>query len=209
MEFTCAKCNKKFERSATASYNQRYRGEKPYCSSDCGKMSRFSSIEVQCKHCNKLVFKKPYELKNSKNVFCSQSCSATYTNIHKTKGTRRSKLEIYLEEQLLKLYPNLDFVFNSKSAIGSELDIYLPSLELAFELKGIFHYEPIYGQDKLNQIQNNDGRKYQACLEHNIELCILDTSQQKYFKEKTSQKYLNIIISVIQTKQAARESNSA
>ena len=64
---------------------------------------------------------------------------------------------------------------------------------------GIFHYEPIYGGDKLNQTQNNDERKFQACLEQEIKLCIIDTSQQKYFKEKTSQKYLNIMNEIIQT----------
>jgi hypothetical protein len=74
------------------------------------------------------------------------------------------------------------------------------SLNIAFELNGIFHYEPIYGNDKLNKIQNNDMRKFQACLEHNIELCIIDTSQQKYFKESTSQKYLNIIVNILNEK---------
>ena len=64
-------------------------------------------------------------------------------------------------------------------------------------LNGIFHYEPIYGQDKLSQIQNNDNRKFQACIENGIELCIIDSSQQKYFKEQSSLKYLNIITNII------------
>jgi hypothetical protein len=68
---------------------------------------------------------------------------------------------------------------------------------LAFELNGIFHYEPIYGDNKLEQIQNNDNRKFQACLEKNIELCIIDTSQLKYFKEKNCLKYLEIVQSVV------------
>jgi len=71
---------------------------------------------------------------------------------------------------------------------------------LAFELNGIFHYEPIYGQNKLNQIQNNDNRKFQACLENNIELCIIDTSSQTYFKPKTAQKFLDIITNLINNK---------
>lgn len=98
------------------------------------------------------------------------------------------------------LYPNLLIYFNKKDAINSELDIYIPSLKLAFELNGIFHYEPIYGFNKLNQIQNNDSRKFQACLEQKIELCLIDSSKQKYFTEKSSQQYLDIITTIINSK---------
>ena len=68
---------------------------------------------------------------------------------------------------------------------------------MAFELNGIFHYEPIYGNDKLTKIQENDVSKSKACHEHKIDLCIIDTSQQKYVKPSTSQKYLIIIINII------------
>lgn len=140
----------------------------------------------------------------SEHVFCSQSCSATYHNTHKTKGIRRSKLEAWLEIQLNQLFPDLEIHYCRKDAINSELDIYFPSLKLAFELNGIFHYEPIYGQDKLSQIQNNDDRKFQACLEQGIELCILDVSKQGQFKEKTCFGYLEIICKIINLKIAAR-----
>ena len=84
--------------------------------------------------------------------------------------------------------------------MNSELDIYIPSLKLAFELNGIFHYEPIYGEDKLNKVKNNDGRKYQACFENKIELCIIDVSGSKNFKPERDKKYLDIIISIIELK---------
>jgi hypothetical protein len=80
------------------------------------------------------------------------------------------------------------------------LDIYIPSLKLAFELNGIFHYEPIYGKEKLENTQNNDGRKFQACLECGIEFCTIDVSAQKYFKEKTSQIYLDIVTDILNKK---------
>jgi len=78
--------------------------------------------------------------------------------------------------------------------------VVIPTLKLAFELNGIFHYEPIFGSNKLKQIQNNDDRKFQACLEQGIELCLIDTSQQKYFKDVLSLKYLNIIVNIINNK---------
>ena len=105
-----------------------------------------------------------------------------------------------MEDQLKIIYPELEILYCDKTTINSELDIYIPSLKLAFELNGIFHYEPIYGESRLNQIQNNDNRKFQACIENGIELCIIDTSQHKYVKPSTSQKYLDIIISILSDK---------
>lgn len=168
-----------------------------YCSKKCQSISQTTIKDVICNNCG-IVFKKQInQIKKSSNHFCSRSCAAKYNNTHKTKGNRRSKLEEYLEAELIKIYPNLEIHFNRKNTINSELDIYIPSLKLAFELNGIFHYEPIFGKNKLNQTTNNDNRKFQACLERGIELCIIDTSQQNYFKIETSQKYLNIICDVI------------
>lgn len=171
-----------------------------FCSKKCLFKSQNTKIECKCLNCNKIFYKQKNQFKKYKKHFCSRSCAATYNNAHKTSGTRRSKIEQYIESQLLSIYPQINILFNDKTTINSELDIYIPSLNLAFELNGIFHYEPIYGIDKLAQIQNNDNRKFQACLEQNIELCIIDTSAQKYFKEQTTKKYLDIIIKIINSK---------
>ena len=170
-----------------------------YCNSKCYNKHRIDLYKniVNCKVCNKEFNKRLSQIKRTKNNFCSQSCSATYNNKHKTHGTRRSKLEKWLEEQLSILYPKLNIAFNSKDVIDSELDIYIPSLNIAFELNGIFHYEPIYGVNKLNQIKNNDISKSKACHNAKIDLCIIDTSSQTYVKPKTSQKYLDIITNII------------
>lgn len=171
-----------------------------YCSLNCYQSSQGKKEIIQCTNCGNNITIQLSDKKKSTNHFCSRSCAATYNNKHKTNGNRRSKLEQYLETELTKQYRNLEILFNNKTTINSELDIYIPSLKLAFELNGIFHYEPIFGEDKLGQIQNNDQRKFQACLEQGIELCIIDVSQQKYFKEQTSIKYLNIVINVINNK---------
>jgi len=171
-----------------------------YCSHKCATLSKITSQNVNCKQCNSIFSKTNKQIIKYPNHFCSRSCAAIYNNTHKTKGNRKSKLEIWLEKQLTIMYPNLEFIFNGKETINSELDIYIPSLQLAFELNGIFHYEPIYGSDKLAAIQNNDNRKFQACLEQNIELVIIDSSGQKYFKPSSSEKYLQIIKQIIDSK---------
>lgn len=175
-------------------------------------ISKYLENPEKCTHCNIIINYEKYlqkstdrrkKLKSGKakyNYFCSSSCAATYNNTHKTTGTRKSKLEVYLEEKIKELYPDTDIHFNRKDAINSELDIYIPSLKLAFELNGIFHYEPIYGPEKLSQIKNNDERKFQACLENGIELCIIDSSKLKSFKDINAKPYLDIICNIINKK---------
>ena len=173
-----------------------------YCSSICRLKSRGFSpkIKVKCLNCETVFEKHAKEIKKTSNNFCSRSCSATYNNTHKTKGTRRSKLEKWLEKQLFILYPDLEIIYSSKNVIDSELDIYIPSLKIAFEINGLFHYEPIFGKDKLNQIQENDNKKARACIKNKIELHVINTSEQKCFKESNSQKYLDFIKKIISSK---------
>lgn len=174
-----------------------------FCSFSCRtKMCKGEAITTSCSYCMKEIKKQKNAINNSKsgNVFCSKSCATSYNNIHKKHGNRRSKLEIWLEEQLTTLFPNLKILYNNKEIINSELDIYIPHFKLAFELNGIFHYEPIFGSDKLVKIQNNDKRKFQACLENKIELVLIDVSSFGYFKIKNAKKYLDIIINIINLK---------
>lgn len=172
-----------------------------FCSKECWADFRREEVELNCAECNKPVVKKQKEIRKSKtgNIFCSKSCSASFNNKNKKFGIRRSKLENWIENELNKKY-KFEIIYNGKEAIESELDIYIPSLNLAFELNGIFHYEPIYGEGKLSQVKNNDGRKFQACLERKIELCIIDVSSSKHFKPERDKKYLDIIINLIELK---------
>lgn len=200
LPITCYQCDKTFyvEKKMIKFGIEHNLNINKYCSNKCRGNSRIKLVTTKCENCNIIIKKKLDQHKKTKHHFCSQSCAATYNNNHKKYGTRTSKLEVWLETKLTESYPKLEIHFNRKDAINSELDIYIPSLKLAFELNGLFHYEPIFGKDKLQKIQNNDNRKFQACLEHGIELCIINSSQQKYFKESTSQKYLDIINNVIQ-----------
>ncbi len=203
-ELNCDICFKPFsvnsKKAKELKYLKRKRNYHVYCSQNCKESLWDKRIEVSCKNCAKPFLKFYRECRKSPNHFCSRSCSTTFKNLNKTHGTRRSKLEKWLEFKLTELYQNLEIHFNRKDAINSELDIYIPNLKIAFELNGIFHYEPIYGADKLSQIQNNDNRKFQACLEHDIELCIIDTSKFSYFKEEGALKFLTIITNLVNYK---------
>ncbi len=175
-----------------------------YCSQSCNSKAshllRGNRLKVStvCSLCGEKLERCWSQYARSKNHFCSRSCSVTYRNTHKTVGVRRSKLEVWLEEQLTLLYPDLEIHFNRKDAINSELDIYFPTLKLAFELNGPLHFEAVYGPEKLAQIQNNDDRKFQACAERGISLCLIDVSAMKHFKPARGEWVLSEIKSKVE-----------
>lgn len=198
----CLHCKKSFgvEKKLITYELKNNRNRHIYCSTKCYyNAQKVLPIIFKCKNCNCEFNRKESSNKkdSSGNYFCSQSCSTTFNNKNKTHGNRRSKLEIWLESQLKVIYPNLPIDFNKKEVIGSELDIYFPTLNFAVELNGIFHYEPIYGIDKLNKIQENDQSKTKLCHDLKIDLCIIDVSEQKYVKPSTSKKYLDIITNIV------------
>lgn len=215
----CKHCKGEFET---------YRKNPIYCSIACRnkgvdfKISVGYDVFINCCHCNQpqrkaqiarhericLSYNKECKLckktwradKDSvKNSFCSRSCSTTYNNSHKQKGIRRSKLELFLEERLSVLYPQLNISFNKIHDLGFELDIFIPSLKLAFEINGIVHYKNIYGQEKYERIKNNDRNKMVKCHENDIVLVVLDTLEQHRFSEESSTVYLDTICKMIES----------
>lgn len=195
----CEVCKQPFEKAIAHIKYGRKVGENPgrFCSPKCRNQhfskSRATSITVACAFCGKPFSKFPSQVKRSANHFCSRSCSGTYNNTHKTYGTRRSKLEVHIEQQLRIDFPSLELICNGKEAIGSELDFYFPQLRLAIELNGIFHYEPIYGPDKLERIQVGDQQKFQSCITAGIELCVIDASTAKHATKAIKERYYTIV----------------
>lgn len=163
-------------------------------------------VLITCEQCGKQKQKPVGGVVKTKHNFCSHHCAKIYQNAHKTTGIRRSKLEVWIEEQIHSTYPNLPLICNDHSAINAELDFYFPTLQFAIELNGIVHYEPIYGPEKLASVQTNDDRKFQSCLEHSIELCIVDVSKiTNDFSPKTSQKYWQPLKEILDKKLVAPE----
>jgi hypothetical protein len=209
IELRCEFCGCVFWRTRSSIYTKvtKHTG-KTFCSNECYNQFVSSTVESFCVQCGNAFPRMLCRIKGNRqskttksdHIFCSKSCAATYNNLHKTHGTRRSKLEVWLEERLRELYPDLEILFNAKEAINAELDIHFPSLNLAFELNGIYHYEPIHGEEKLASIQTNDHRKFAACSEKRIALCVIDVSAMKNFKTAKGQKFLDIIVGIVEQK---------
>ena len=146
---------------------------------------------VICKHCSKEFLKNFSQIKKQPNHYCTHSCAAKYNNTHRKSGNRISKLEIFLQNNL----NGFVFEYNNRTICdGLELDIYIPSLKLAFEINGIFHYKPIFGIEKLEKIIKKDNLKKEKCSNKGILLIsIIDESHNFNIK------YANMILNDIYT----------
>ena len=79
---------------------------------------------------------------------------------------------------------------NDKSLLdGLEVDIAIPSLNLAIEWNGIVHYKPIYGEKKLAQIKVKDAEKQKIAEEKLIDLIVITdmVSDQDRLEEALSE----------------------
>jgi hypothetical protein len=141
-------------------------------------------IEFICPVCGKILMVTESQFKKRK--YCGGTCRNKINN--KEIFGVRSKAEIYLEERLNNEFPNLMMMFNDRVVLnGKELDVYIPSLNLAIEWNGIYHYKKIRDDESFEKTINKDKQKINECLELGIELYIVKdlTSGKKFIKEET------------------------
>jgi hypothetical protein len=70
---------------------------------------------------------------------------------------------------LIRLYCGKIIILpNDKTAIGRELDLYLPEHKIGIEIDGPTHSEPIFGQATLERTIQSDERKTKLCEDNNI-----------------------------------------
>lgn len=202
----CKCCNNKFYKTLEfikhKALNPTKSASGEYCSQKCYQTISKTKITVSCKQCAKQFEKFPNKIKRSPNHFCSKLCASRFNVLIRKPSKRNpngtSQLEKYLKVQLESIYSTLDLSFNNREILkGLELDIYIKSLNLAFEINGIHHYEPIYGIDRLDKCKLNDYSKTKLCHKLKLDLCIINTSEQKRVTPKSSQKYLDIITKII------------
>lgn len=186
----CQNCKRQTTKSV-GRYNESIKnGWNFFCSLKCRYAFKEKGKEFKCAWCTEIIKKTPAQIRQTKtNVFCSKSCAAKYNNRHKQTGTRRSKLENYLEQKLKSDFPFINFLCNARKPIGLELDFYFPDLKLAIEYNGILHYQPIYGFAKLKRIQEIDREKAERCRQASIRLCVIDVSGEPHLTENVKENH--------------------
>lgn len=174
-----------------------------FCTLKCfGASNIVDKTKCNCGTCGKEILVLPRILANSKSgkVFCSKSCAAIYNNAHKTTGSNRSKLEKFLEQELPKIFPDLEIRYNDRELCdGLELDLYIPSLKIAFELNGPIHFQPVFGktreekENRFTEVQKKDIMKQRICQEKEIGLYVIDVSRYVHTTDKNNLKYLHYV----------------
>lgn len=141
-------------------------------------------VEFICPVCGKILMVTENEFKKRK--YCGGTCRNKINN-KQIFGTR-SKAEVYLEETLKNEFPNLVMSFNNREILnGKELDVYIPSLELAIEWNGIHHLKKIRDDESFEKRKNKDNQKIVECFELGVELYVVKdlTSSKKFIREET------------------------
>lgn len=163
-------------------------------------------IEFVCTHCAKEFSREKRQVSSSiakgvKNYFCGRSCSVSYQNKTVGHGNARSFIEKWLEGRIKEKWPTLEVLYNDKTTIGSELDIFIKSFNLGIELQGKTHYQVIYNQEVLDRTQANDELKRKVCKEKGIELIEIDMSKMNSIKKDPEFiKIVEQVFNIIQNK---------
>jgi GTPase SAR1 family protein len=116
-----------------------------------------------------------------------------YVKKEVVKATRRPKVGSSDEEVMSEYLLNQPVYYRLRN--GDKITQSIALVEDYIKENGKIAFIKLQNVD--TPIPLNDVSKTKACHDANIDLCIIDTSQQKYFKPLTSQKYLDIIIDII------------
>lgn len=104
IKLNCDYCKKEFYLPLYLYNKRKKRNKKIYCSKECSNNGHKKQTKCTCASCGKDILKTPYRIKQSKsgNVFCNQSCSATYNNSLRKKESintyRRIAFQNYKHE---------------------------------------------------------------------------------------------------------------
>jgi hypothetical protein len=225
--FKCSLCNKGVTRLKSGEkFLEKYNkyGDR-FCSISC-RTKFWKNIRnpvekvlgLTCSLCNSDLpaRSKNHVGKNKNNLFfCNKNCYMEYVSIFKPKwlggarkATRRSKIELEVEEFLKSNLKEISIEFNNRTKLnGLEIDIFLPDFSFGIELDGIFHFQPILGEEIFSKTQERHIRKVNLCDLLGLEIIYLDITKVTRKKDERI-KLCEEVLSIIKDRLAREEDNS-
>lgn len=206
LSFQCVQCAKAFHREKHE-YMKAAAAKDfilvEFCSNNCKVKFDNTTQDYNCRQCNAMFKRRRVEIARTRVGFCCSTCANRYTAAHGKQGMIRSQFEVWTEARLNLDYPNLTIHYNDRTLLKrSELDIFIPSLDIGIEINGPVHYDPIYGDKQLRAVQRNDRRKINKCAEFGINVHSVDTRAMGRFNESEAIKHYQKIKKIIESKYA-------
>lgn len=82
----------------------------------------------------------------------------------------RSQAEQNTTDLLRFYFRGLTILPNDKTAVGKELDIYIPEFRIAIEIDGVFHQRVVTTEETFERMKRNDLKKSALCEAAGIKL---------------------------------------
>lgn len=179
----CNKCNAEFQRDI-ANTCSREQLNCPYCSS---KSPAHKYIDFN-KRIETVFGKNEYQILETDfigtdKIHIKHKCGFIYTtriyDFLKSKGCPKCNVKLSKGEKAIINYlmeHKIPYEYQYSISNGQRFDFWINN-QLAVEYNGEQHYYPTYGDEKLLETQNNDKKKQQYCIDHNIPLLIISYKQ--------------------------------
>ena len=177
-------------------------------------------IRIEKEHNDKLRMTGGYEAVGQPANFKCNVCSHEWTTTtysvlrgtgcskcaDKAKNKNQDSLTQYFKDHLLgvELLSNHhpEFLKTKQNPKGLELDFYWPDLQIALELDGAQHYEPVDywgGQETFERVQANDRRKNQLCKKNGVHLIRVDGRKfyHRLIEEKRAEMFNEMLTEIV------------
>ncbi len=127
----------------------------------------------ECEKCQEKTFTTYRQVRYNRFLTKSEQCTKLLPIGKVNKGTT---IELFVQD-ILKRY-NIEFETNKRCVISKELDIYIPSLNVAFECNGVRWHSDVY------KPKDYHIKKQQECQKEGIKLIYLWEDQIYNFPDK-------------------------
>jgi very-short-patch-repair endonuclease len=113
-----------------------------------------------------------------------------------------SKLEQYLITGLIPCYkvqPHAEFLIENEQM---HIDILLPDVKIAIEVDGPTHFKPLYGEERLQRVQEKDNRKNGMLVQNGYKVIRL----RNHFKHESDVKRRQLLQTLLNAIDVAKNS---